>query len=148
MLSHEIQLGPKTEYAKEMRKWEGLPGPYGMPGRPYEYRAYPTMLYRPTRAKDSGTVTYDEQIAGDDAERARWEAQGFVHGGKGAALAHLERQEFEFAELAANRAVTDKRMGELAREEGERIDSATIQHLPVIPETRDRAEHMSGKKPR
>lgn len=148
MLSHEIQLGQKTPYAQEMRKWEGLPGPYGMPGRPYQFREYPTMLYRPKRAVKNGDVTYEEAIAGDDNERARWESQGFVHGGKGAALAALERQEFEFAELAANRAVTDKRMGELAREEATRIDDATIQHLPVIPERNDRPEHMSGKKTR
>ncbi len=146
MLSPHIHLGQDTAYAKEMRKHEGQYSQYGPPGRPYQYREYPSMLYKPTRAKDSGDVTYEAVQADDDRDRERWERQGFIYGGKGAALAHLERQEFEMAELAANRAVTDQRMGELARDEADRVDSRTIQHLPVIPERNDRPDHMTGKK--
>lgn len=148
MLSHQIHLGQESAYAKEMRKHEAHFSQYGPPGRPYVFREYPTAMYKPTRAKDSGNVTFEFAMADDDVQRERLERQGFVHGGKGAALAALEKQEFEFAELAANRASTDKRMGELAREEADRVDSNTIQHLPVIPERNDRPDHMSGKKPR
>ena len=59
-----------------------------------------------------------------------------------AALAALEKREFEFAELAAARVPGEMRMGEKAREEAEQVDNTTIQHLPVIPEARDRSEHM------
>ena len=148
MLSHQIHLGPDSAYGKEMRKHEGHFSQWGAPGRPYEFRAYPSMLYKPTRAKDSGTVTYEESVAEDDRDRERLERVGFVHGGKGAALADLERREFELAELAANRAASDKRMGELAQGEADRLDSQTIQHLPVIPEVKDRPEHMRERPAR
>jgi hypothetical protein len=146
MLSHQIHLGQDSQYAKEMRKHEAFHSAYGPPGRPYQFREYPSMLYKPTRAKDSGVVTYEASEAANDSERERLERCGFVHGGKGAALAALEKQEFEFAELAANRAVTDQRMGELARAEAVRVDDATIQHLPVIPEKNDRPDHMKGAR--
>lgn len=146
MLAHGIHLGQGTEYAKEMRKHEALHSPYGPPGRPYTFREYPSMMYKPTRAKDNGDVAFEAQTAEDDRDRERLERSGFIHGGKAAALAALERREFEFAELAANRAVTDRRMGELARVEAERVDTATIQHLPVIPEANARPDHMKGKK--
>jgi hypothetical protein len=104
------------------------------------------MLYKPTRAKQNGDVTYEEAVAEDDRDRERLERSGFVHGGKGAALAALERQEFEYAELAAGRVPGDRRMSEQAQAEADRVDSATIQHLPVIPEVRDRPEHMQERK--
>lgn len=142
MLSHQIHLGPTSAYMKEIAKHEGLPGLHGMPGRPYQFREYPSAMYKPTRDVATGVVSYELATADDDVHRARLEREGFVHGGKGEALATLERREFELAELAANRNVTDQRMGELAKDEAEAIDSTTIQHLPVIPEARNRGEHM------
>jgi hypothetical protein len=142
MLSHQIHLGPTSAYMKEIAKHEGLPGLHGMPGRPYQFRDYPTAMYKPTRDVKTGEVSYELSTADDDIHRERLERSGFVHGGKGAALAALEKREFEFAELAAARVPGEMRMGEKAREEAEQVDNTTIQHLPVIPEARDRSEHM------
>lgn len=134
LISHNVDIGKNTPYAAEMRKWEANYTQYGPPGRPYEYRPYPTMLYRPTRSKQNGAVEFEGQTANTEQERESLEHMGFVHGGKAVALQALERQEFEYAELAANRAATDRVMGANAQLEADRVDSGTIQHLPVLPE--------------
>ena len=133
MLSRDIQIGTGTAYAKELTKWEAQHTQYGPPGRPYEYREYPAMMYKPTRARDSGTVTYEHQVVETEHERSVLEALGFVAGGKGKALEALERREFEIAELAAARAAEDRLMGARALSEADAKDSATIQHLAEIP---------------
>ena len=147
MLSHHIHVGQDSRLregdAQARRRYTRS---MGRRGARISSASIPSMLYKPTRAKDSGDVTYEASEAADDRERERLERCGFIHGGKGAALAALEKQEFEFAELAANRAVTDQRMGELARAEAVRVDDATIQHLPVIPEKNDRPDHMKGAR--
>ena len=135
MLSRDIQIGTGTAYAAELRKWEAHHTQYGPPGRPYVFRDYPTMLYRPTRSKQSGDVTYEGQIAETEVQRAQLESVGFVYGGLGAALAALEKREFEIAELAAARASEDRRMGARALQEADAKDSATIQHLATIEPT-------------
>ena len=114
-ISEAVQLGKDSAYAKEITKHEAHHTQYGPPGRPYEFRPYPTMLYRPTRSKTSGDVAYEGQEAKDDHERERFERVGFIHGGKGAALAALEAREFEIAELAANRHALDRKMSDKAQ---------------------------------
>jgi hypothetical protein len=135
-ISSAIQLGSQSAYAKEIVKHEANFTQYGAPGRLYEFRAYPTMLYRATRGKSG--PDFEGATAHDDAERERHERSGFVHGGKAAALAALERQEFEYAELAANRAYTDRSMSDKARTEAAKVDEATVQHLPAIPDAKER----------
>ena len=41
-----ILIDTDSEEAKERRKWEQHPSPYGPPGNPYRFRAFPAMLYR------------------------------------------------------------------------------------------------------
>jgi hypothetical protein len=135
-ISDAVQLGKDSAYAKEITKHEAHHTQYGPPGRPYEYRPYPTMMYRASRPKEGGEIpNFDQMEAANDHERESCEQQGFVHGGKAAALAALERQEFEIAELAANRAANDRAMSERARAEAARVeDAAGIQHVASIGE--------------
>lgn len=133
-ISDSVQLGRDSAYAREITKHEAHHTQYGAPGRPYVFRAYPTMMYRPTRPTSGGAVTWESQEAHSDTERSNYESVGFFHGGKAAALAALEAREFEVAELAANRAFNDRAMGEKARVEAGAIDDATIQHLGEIRE--------------
>lgn len=135
-ISEAIQLGKDSAYAKEITKHEAHYTQYGPPGRPYVYREYPTMLYRASRPKQGGVEPNFEGVeAKDERERANFESQGFVHGGKAAALAKLEAQEFEIAELAANRAFNDRRMGEKAQAEAAAVDEAAgIRHVAAVPE--------------
>lgn len=122
-------------YATEMAKWEMFHSVYGPPGRPFEQRAYPALMYRAARPSAGGGAVYTHVRVGDDAERERAERQGYVWGGPGKALEALEQQEFQYAELAANRHFTERRMSEKAQQEAAAADESTIKHLPAIPET-------------
>lgn len=133
MLSQAITFSPQSEYAKEMAKWEAHHTQYGPPGRPYVFREYPAMLYKPTRDA-MGKVSFESRLANDENERADLERLGFVHGGQGKALEALEAREFEVAELAANRAFNDRKLSPEAQAEAARIDASTSQHLAEIPE--------------
>lgn len=130
---------PTSAYAEEMRKHEQHYGPFGEPGNPYAYREYPTMLYK-AKSANPHNAEFESVQAHDDVERERYERQGFVYGGKAAAIEALQKQEREFAELAANRALTDRRMSEQAQAEAARVDESTVRHLPVIPEDKKRAQ--------
>lgn len=132
---HRQSITGSSKYAEEMRKWEAHHSQFGPPGRPYEYHAYPTRMYKASRPAAGGPPTFEGVDAHNDAERDSLERIGFVHGGQAEALAALERREFEIAELAANRAYTDRTMSEKARAEADAADSRTIHHLPAIPET-------------
>ncbi len=134
-LSPEIQLGTQSAYARELAKWEAHFTQYGPPGRPYVYRDYPTLMYKPTRSKSTGEVTYEGQTAETEHERTTLERIGFVWGGKAAALEKLEAREFEIAEAAAERAYQERRMSAKAQSEADAVDSTTISHLGEIQET-------------
>lgn len=142
LISTDVVIGPQTAYAKELVKWEANHTQYGAPGRPYVYRDYPHMMYKPTRSLRDGSVRMDGQIADDESQRERLERQGFVFGGQGEAMQALERQEFEYAELAANRVIPEQRMSDKARAEAAAVDDATIRHLPSINE----ANKKSGRR--
>ena len=45
-----------SAYAKEMRKHEANYTEYGPPGRPYQFRAYPTMMYKADRRDGTGPI--------------------------------------------------------------------------------------------
>lgn len=136
MLSSAISISPQSDYAKEVVKWEAHHTQYGPPGRPYVYAEYPAMMYRATRDHATGKVSYESQTVGDTTERERAERVGFVFGGQGKAFEKLEAQEFEIAELAANRAFNDRKLSPEAQAEAERIDQSTGRHLAEIPAER------------
>lgn len=143
-ISESVQLGKDSAYAQEIRKHEANYTQYGPPGRPYVFREYPTMMYRATRPRAGGVdPDFEGREAADDRDREMLERQGFAHGGKGAALAKLEATEFEIAELAANRALNDRRLSEQARAEADAVDKAAgIQHVAAVPE----AHRKTGRR--
>lgn len=128
-------ISGSSKYAEEMRKWEAHHSQFGPPGRPFEHHEYPTRMYKASRPQSGGAPLFEGVDAGTPQERESLERNGYVWGGQAAALEALEKREFEIAEAAANRHFTDRRMGALAQLEADRADSATIQHLPAIPET-------------
>lgn len=140
LISTDVNIGPQTAYAKEICKHEAHHTQYGPPGRPYVYREYPHRMYKPKRV--DGGVTFEAQDADDESQRERLERQGFFFGGQGAALEALEKQEYEMAELAANRVIPEQRMSDKARAEAAAVDESTIRHLPVISE----ANKKSGRR--
>jgi hypothetical protein len=133
ILSTDIQIGTNTAYARELTKHEANFTQYGPPGRPYVYREYPAMMYKPSRPKMGGPPIFEGQTAENEQQREQLERVGFVYGGQGAALAALEAREFEIAELAANRTTTDIKMSAKAQAEMDAVDMTTIQHLGEIP---------------
>lgn len=132
---HRRSIEGSSKYAEEMRKWEAHYSQFGPPGRPYEFHAYPTRMYKASRPPKGGPAVFEGADASTDQERESLERIGFVWGGQAAALQALEQREFEIAELAANRAHSDRKMSEKAQIEADAADRATIQHLPAVPET-------------
>ncbi len=142
LISTDLVIGPNTAYAKELCKWEAHWTQYGAPQRPYEYRDYPHRMYKPTRSATTSEVTFEGQTAENEHDRERLERVGFVFGGQGEAMKVLEAREFEIAELAANRALNDRRLSANAQAEAAAVDDTTIRHLPVINE----ANKKSGRR--
>jgi hypothetical protein len=134
LLGTDLQVGQNTAYAQELRKWEANYTQYGPPGRPHVHRDYPARMYQASRPPQGGPAVFEGVTAEDERDRERLERIGFVYGGQGKALEALEAREFELAELAANRALTDRKMTAKAQAEAEKVDVATIKHLGAIPE--------------
>ncbi len=145
LISTDVVMGPNTPYAKEITKHEANYTQYGPPGRPYVFREYPSALYRAKRTPQGGDPAFEMVEVGNEQERESAERRGFVHGGKAAALSALETQEFEYAELAANRHFSDRKLSEPAQAEVAAVDAGTIQHLPSIPE---QPIKRRGRKPK
>lgn len=127
---------PDTPYAKEMARHEAIHTKYGAPGRPYQFREYPTRMYLAVRASD-GTPTIQGETANDEHERRNLESRGFVHGGQGAAIEALDARETEHGKLAAERAydVAKGRLSEKAVREVQFVEEAAgAMHVPEIPE--------------
>ncbi len=125
---------PESPYAKEAVKWEAHHSQYGPPGRPFVYAEYPKRLYRVERAKTGGDVAIiDRDDATSPLMEQNMRSRGFI------ALTEagewLERQDREIAELAANRAFTEKRMSPEARAEAAAADDAVSTHLAEVPVT-------------
>lgn len=130
---------PESNFSKEMARWESGFTQYGPPGRPYQYQAFPTRLYKAVRNAD-GSRTFEGATANDEHEQRNFESRGFVAGGQQAALDALAAQEQEVAVLAANRNYTDRHMSEAAQAEAAAVVSAAgARHVAEIPEKPKRA---------
>lgn len=137
----------QSAYAQERRRHEALHSEFGAPGRPYEYREYPTQMYKATRQPD-GTRTLEGERAENETERERLERLGYVWGGRQAAVEALERQELEFAKLAAERNHEVRTMSEGARTEVAEYEATHgITHHPTIPETPVPAHSKAKNRP-
>lgn len=141
-----IQIG--GAYAEEIRKHEANFTIYGPPGRPYEYQPFPSMLYKARRphhgepgeycrikidGSDVGNVVWESVTAASEVEAENYGRQGFVMGGRSAALEHLVKLETFVAEAAAERHFTDRKMSDKAQAEAAAKDERTVQHLGEIP---------------
>ncbi len=84
-----------------MRRHEAHHSKFGSPGRPYQFREFPTMMYRAARNPAGQVVIVEAQTANDEHAQRSLESRGFAHGGQAAALEAVERREQELAELAA-----------------------------------------------
>ena len=126
----------QSEYAKERRKHEAHHTEFGAPERPYTYTPYPTRMYKCTRV-EKGARVFEGITARDEVEQRNLESRGFVAGGQAAALDALERQEFEHAQLAAERNydVKHKLSEKAAAEVAEAEAAHGARHLPSVPET-------------
>jgi len=90
-------------------------------------------MYKPGRIKGIPCIVEAMEVT-SEAEERNAVSMGFVAGGQQAAMDHLHAMDREIAELAANRAYTDRRMTAQAQAEAAAIDDATPDHLPVLPE--------------
>lgn len=137
-----------SAYAKEVAKWEALPGDWGPGLRPYVYREFPKMLYQVKRATTGGRIEIaDQRVAGDEQQELNLKSRDYIE--LKDAEAWLKHREHGVAELAAERAYVERRMSPAAQAEAAAADEATTQHLPSVPVTpvrRRRAYQPTGKK--
>lgn len=132
-----VALGPDTNYAKEMRRWEAYHSPFGEPGRPYQFREFPKMLYRAEHVSGQGATITDRRVVDDDVAERRATDQGF-HARQEDAIAAVRTQQTEYGKLAAERAyeIAHGRVSEKAAAEVHAAEAAHgARHLPNVPET-------------
>lgn len=96
-------------------------------------------MYKPMR-DDKGVLCFEFQEASGENHQASLERMGFVAGGKGAALKHMEAMEFEIAQAAAQRAHQERTMSDNARAEAAAVDDSTDKHVPEIPAKKNRQD--------
>lgn len=131
-----VLYAPDSAYAKEMIKHEAQYSPYGPGLRPYVYRDYPMMLHRAGRP--AGGMGIDEIVETCTVESEREETQKRHEGFRrtpGEALASFTAQQFEIAELAAERNFYERRMTPKAQAEAEMANANAGGHLASVPET-------------
>src|SRR5262245_9834586 len=140
-----IHRSQEDAYVKEMAKWEhrdvivnGTPivaidhRDGGKKNAPHQ--EYPKWLYRAENADGGPRICAEAKLVHDEGQELMAVGSGwFVN--QLDAIADVHKQNRDHAELAANRAATDRRMSEKARLEAAAADEATMQHLPSIPET-------------
>jgi hypothetical protein len=128
---------PDSPYAKERAKWEAVHSEVGAPGRPYVKRDYPMLLHRagPPASGLGVPEIVETQLVESAREMESHRSRGF----RPTPLEALEsyaKQQFEFAELAAERNAEMLRAGDKAKAEVAAVESAAgMNHLPTIPET-------------
>lgn len=140
-------LGPETEYAKEMRKWESYPSQWGPGGRPYQFREFPKRLYKAARVDGKGIQITEALTARDTTEEANLLSRGF-HFGQPAAIEAIEREHTEHGKLAAEREwqIRHGRLSERATAEAREAEAAHgAKHLPDVPETPRRRGRRPSK---
>jgi hypothetical protein len=148
-----IDLGPSTEYAKEMRKWEANHTKYGAPGRPFTYKEFPKRLYKAEWDSD-GIKMVDAQNAGNADEQRNLESRGF-HARQEDAIEAVRRVQTEHGRLAAERnyEIQHGRISERAAAEVRAAETEHgARHLPEVKEKpmrrkrRTKAEMLAAAK--
>lgn len=129
-----VHIPPESAEAKERCKWEAQFTPFGAPGRPYVFRAYPMYLFKAGRIDGVTPGIVEERIADDEQAAANLKSRGFCEDPE-AALAAFHASDLEIAKLAAERHYTERRMTAHAQAEGAAADAASGSHVPSVPET-------------
>lgn len=143
-----IFIPPDSWEGKERAKWDRprnqtVDGVPGMKNAGYE--PYPKVLYRAGRpdhgnVKITGSLTVHSIEQEDVAKGQGWaESQE-------QAIAAVHDRDTEYAKLAAERAYHERRMSEKAQQEAAAVDSQTVYHVPVIPETPIRRRGRPARK--
>jgi hypothetical protein len=130
-----VEHGTQSEYAKEMRKWEGQHSPWGAPGRPYQFQEFPKRLVKASRV-DGKIQIVDAQNAGDAMEELNLKSRGFYNG-PAEAFAAIEKEQLVHGELAAEREyeIRHGRVSEKAAAEIRAVEAQSSVHVPEIPRT-------------
>lgn len=100
--------------------------------RPTHHQDYPAMMYRATQ---KNPWQFDKETAKTEAERSNLESLGFAYGGPQAAADAFDKQQQEFAVLAAARNAEDRGMSDRAKAESNAAEQASSTHLPAIAPT-------------
>lgn len=131
-----IIITPDSDYGREKIRWEAHHTAAGPPGRPYEFRRYPSMMYRADRIEHGPLGIVDRQTAADEHEERNLLSRGFARSAA-EAVKLKEDEQLEHAKLSAERNYdVEKRLGERAREEVARAEAKHgSEHLPTMPET-------------
>ncbi len=122
-----VMIGGKTgTYVEPIPYAEG-----GRGGAPFE--EYPKAMYRAESAMGGPRISGFREVRDEGAELLAKGQGWFVT--QQEALADVPRQQREFARLAAERAANERWMSPAAQAEARAVDEATMEHVPVIPET-------------
>jgi hypothetical protein len=141
-----VRYSPASAHSKELAKWEMQPLPdgsvtqgmidaarrAGVHQAGWDHPQYPRAMYKAEQTPNGIKLTDVSQSAQSEVEQRNLESRGYSTSATDA-LALVERQNFEVAEAAANRAFHDRRLSEPARREAEVLDASTARHLGEIP---------------
>lgn len=145
-----IHRTDEDPFIKEMQKWEHRPVLLGGKGGTYiepipwkadgtggkgdaPHQEYPKWLHKPGLV-DGAPAIVSSKLVRDESEELIAKGQGwYVDQAEAVKDFH-----HELATLAANRAASDRRMSAAAQAEAARVDEASMAHLPVIPEAKQR----------
>jgi hypothetical protein len=174
-----VVILPGSDTAKELAKFEQFPTNYttgqdgeAPVGNPYQFRAYPKMLYRAVTRPDGREICMEPQpvphaggaqaeaqynfelmqwerhtaacskVVRSESEEAAARSEGWRETPK-AALSRQEELRQDIARAAAESAFADERMGELAKRERAAAEANSGDPVVVVPAPRRRGP---GKK--
>jgi len=136
-----LQWTPESDYVKELAKWEQRPtelvsaGMLQALGKPISppYQEFPKAMYRAIAAT-GGPAINGFMVAHDASQERLLTGQGWSSS-QDAAIELVHAADRAMAQAAAERAFSDRVMGEKARLEAQRVDDSTPAHVPEIPHT-------------
>lgn len=131
-----ILRDPDAIESKMIAAFEAQMSVYGPGQRPYQHRPYPMMLHlagRPSSGLGAATIVETQEV-GSSNEAEFYRSRGFRETPL-EAIEMWDKQQFEFAELAANRnwQTAHGRIGEKAQAEVRRAEAAHTDHMPDMP---------------
>lgn len=139
---------PESAFAQERVKWEAQHTEMGPGQRPYLKREYPMMLHlagRPANGLGAAEIIETVEV-GSEREADLYRSRGF----RPTPLEALDvwnGQQFEIAELAAERNFDERRMSARARQEAETANAHAVDHLASVPETPIRRRVPASRVP-